>query len=258
MVLELLDRLRRLIATALCFTAFGIGGLLLWFVVFPLLSLLVRDRLRQSALARRMIHHLFRIFVGLMQGLGVLTYEVHGLDKLQRAGLLILANHPSLVDVVFLIALTPRADCVVKAALQHNPFTRAAVRTAGYIHNETGPAMVGDCIATLQRGNHLIIFPEGTRTVVGQALQLQRGAANVAVRGGVDVTPVVIRCQPSTLTKGEPWWHIPARRPHFVFRIQDDLSVAAVTHGCTSDALAARRLTDYLADYFAKETARDG
>lgn len=258
MVLELLDRLWRLVATALCFTTFGVGGLLLWFLVFPLLSLLVRDRVRQSALARRMIHYLFRFFVGLMRGLGVLTYEVHGLDKLQRSGLLILANHPSLVDVVFLIALTPRADCVVKAALQHNPFTRAAVRTAGYIHNETGPAMVGDCIATLQRGNHLIIFPEGTRTVVGQALQLQRGAANVAVRGGVDVTPVVIRCQPSTLTKGEPWWRIPARRPHFVFRIQDDLSVAAVTQGCTSDALAARRLTDYLADYFAKETARDG
>lgn len=258
MLLELLDRWRRLIATAVCFTTFGVGGLLLWFVVFPLLSLLVRDRLRQSVLARRMIHHLFRFFVGLMRTLGVLSYEVHGLDKLQRSGLLILANHPSLIDVVFLIALTPRADCVVKAALQHNPFTRAAVRTAGYIHNETGPAMVGDCIATLQRGNHLIIFPEGTRTVVGQALQLQRGAANVAVRGGVDVTPVVIRCQPSTLTKGEPWWRIPARRPHFIFRIQDDLSVAAVTQGCTSDALAARRLTDYLADYFAKETACDG
>lgn len=258
MLLELLDRLRRLIATAVCFTTFGVGGLLLWFVVFPLLSLLVRDRLRQSVLARRMIHHLFRFFVGLMRTLGVLSYEVHGLDKLQRSGLLILANHPSLIDVVFLIALTPRADCVVKAALQHNLFTRAAVRTAGYIHNETGPAMVGDCIATLQRGNHLIIFPEGTRTVVGQALQLQRGAANVAVRGGVDVTPVVIRCQPSTLTKGEPWWRIPARRPHFIFRIQDDLSVAAVTQGCTSDALAARRLTDYLADYFAKETACDG
>ena len=146
---ELPDRVWRLCATALCFSVFGVGGLLLWVVVFPLLSLLVRDRLRQSALARRLIHHLFQMFVGLMRTSGVLTYEVHGLDKLQRPGRLILANHPSLIDVVFLIALTPRADCVVKAALQHNPFTRAAVRTAGYIQNDAGPAMVGDCIDTL-------------------------------------------------------------------------------------------------------------
>lgn len=247
----------RLMATSLSFVCFGVGGLLLWALVFPLLSLFVREPARRSRAARWTIHQIFRAFVGLMRGLGVLTYEVHGLDRLSRPGLLILANHPSLIDVVFLISFTPRADCVVKAALLRNPFTRGPVLAAGFICNNAGPPMLSDCIASVGSGNHLIIFPEGTRSAPGQALKLQRGAANVAVRGRIPVTPVVITCNPTTLTKGESWWRVPPKRPHFRLDVRDDLPTEALIEGCASDALAARRLTDYLTDYFTSETRRD-
>ena len=147
----------RLFATAYCFVCFGLGGLLLWLLVFPVLSLLVRDRCRLSLYARGLIRLAFRAFVGLMHRSGIYTYEVHGLDKLERRGLLILANHPSLIDVVFLMSFTARADCLIKAALLKNPFTRGPVRTAGYISNDGGPQMVEDGIASLRAGNNLII-----------------------------------------------------------------------------------------------------
>lgn len=248
----------RLFATALSFTCFGVGGLLLWVVVFPILSLFVRDRRRLSESARWIIHQAFRAFVGLMHQLGIFTYEVHGLEKLDRRGLLVLANHPSLIDVVFLMSFTRHADCVVKAALLGNPFTRGPVMAAGFICNNAGPGMVEDCVASLRAGNNLIIFPEGTRTPVdGFPAKLQRGASNVAVRGEVDVTPVLIQCDQSMLAKGVPWWRIPPRRPHFRIEVRDDMPVASFIESCASDALAARRLTQHLTDYFATETRRD-
>ena len=75
----MLDRLGwcwRLVATGLCFASFGLGGLLLWALVFPAVSLLVREPARRACVSRRIIHLTFRFFVGLMRGLGVLTYEM--------------------------------------------------------------------------------------------------------------------------------------------------------------------------------------
>lgn len=248
----------RLFATALSFTSFGVGGLILWVVVFPILSLCVRDPQRLSIAARSIIHQSFRFFIGLMHQLGIFTYEVRGLEKLQRHGLLILANHPSLIDVVFLMALTDRADCVVKATLVANPFTRGPVLAAGFICNNVGSAMVDDCVASIRAGNNLIIFPEGTRTpVAGFPAKLQRGASNVAVRGGVNITPVLIRCTHSMLAKGIPWWRIPVRKPHFQIEVRDDMLVDSLVASCANEALAARRLTEHLTHYFAMETRRD-
>lgn len=248
-----LGRSWRVAATGLSFALFGIGGLLLRLVVFPLLYVAVWRRARRVAAARTIIRLAFRAYVDVMRLLGVLRYDVRGLEKLERRGLLILANHPTLIDTVFLMAFVRNADCIVKAALWNNPFTRGPVRAAGYISNAgsggDGGDLVRDCIASLERGGNLIVFPEGTRTPAGGAICLKRGAANVAVRGARDITPVVIRCDPPTLGKGEKWWRVPPRRVRFSLEVQDDVPVAPFTDGA-SEVIAARRLTEFLQNYF--------
>ncbi|ODS60382.1 MAG: acyltransferase [Acidovorax sp. SCN 68-22] len=254
-MVEKLDRCWRIGATGLCFSVFGTGGLLLWVTVFPLLQLMVRERRQRARLARRIIRRGFCLFVALMRGSGVLSYEVRGAERLERRSLLVLANHPSLVDVVFLMALIEGADCIVKGALAGNPFTRGPVRAAGFVCNDTGDTLIDDCLASLREGGSLIIFPEGTRTPRSGSPKLQRGAARVAVRGGIDVTPVRIRVSPPTLGKGEPWWRVPARRPHFIFEVGPDIPVQPFVDGAL-EALAVRRLTDHLNTYFFLEDVR--
>lgn len=248
-----LERAWRVFATGLSFALFGIGGLFLRVLVFPLLALCIRPAEARKRAARATIRASFRAFVGIMRGLGVLRYEVRGLDKLERRGQLILANHPTLIDTVFLIAFVPNADCIVKGALWNNPFTRGPVRAAGYICNDRGPALIDDCIASLRAGGNLIIFPEGTRTPRGGKPELKRGAANVAVRGARAVTPVLIRCEPPTLGKGDSWWHVPARQAHFQIEVRDDIDVDGYLGGDLSEVVAARRLTDHLQQFFMKE-----
>ncbi len=255
-MIERLDRYWRVCATGLCFSSFGIGGLCLRLIAFPLLNVAVWPRPRRTLVARSLVGAAMRSFVWMMHTVGVLSYEVRGAEKLDRTGLLILANHPSLIDVVFLISLVERPDCVVKAALLGNAFTRGPVRMAGFICNESGVDLVSDAIASVRSGNNLIIFPEGTRTPRSGALQFQRGAAHIAVRGGLNITPVVIRCRPPTLAKGDKWYQVPSRRARFEIAVGDDIAVATFCNDPAGDAMAARRLTEHLSDYFALELAR--
>jgi 1-acyl-sn-glycerol-3-phosphate acyltransferase len=253
-MLELAGRWWRVFATGLSFTVFGAGGLLLRVLVFPLLQLLVRAPAARTAAARAVIGWTFRAFVGLMRGLGVLRYEIIGLEKLDRRGLLILANHPTLIDTVFLMAFVKGADCIVKSQLQRNPFTSGPVRAAAYISNEHGAGLIEDCVGSVRAGNNLIVFPEGTRTPASGEISLKRGAANIAVRGACTVTPVVISCRPLTLGKGGKWWRVPVRRAHFRIEVKDDIDIARFTGAGTTNVMAARHLTDHLQLFFTRES----
>jgi 1-acyl-sn-glycerol-3-phosphate acyltransferase len=250
----------RVLATGISFAAFGIGGLLLRTFVFPLLQVCVRNPQRRRYVARRWVQRSFAAHIELMRGLGVLTYEIHGRERLQRDSLLVLANHPTLIDVVFLVSLLPNADCVVKSAVARNPFMRAPVRACGYIVNNDGAGLVDDCIAAVRAGGTLVIFPEGTRSTPGYPLRLRRGAAYIALRGGLDVTPVRISCAPSTLTKEQKWYSVPNRRFHVKIEVGEDFPVRPFMEQNNAapgeENRAARRLTEHLARYFSKGDMR--
>lgn len=248
----MLNKYWRIGGTGLSFAIFGIGGLLLHICVFPLINLFVREPNRRIDIARRTIQLAFRGFVELMRLLGVLRYDITGLERLDRNGLLILANHPTLIDTVFLMAFVKHADCIVKEALWHNPFMRGTIRAAGYVSNHGGPALIDACINAISNGGNLIVFPEGTRSTPGTPFHFQRGAANIAVRGLCDITPVIIHCRPPTLGKHEKWWQVPPTIAHFRIDIQPDIAVASIVRQADNTTLAARHLTAYLEDYFTK------
>ena len=245
------NRLWRQFATGFCFATFGLGGLLILLSV-PLLRLLIADTKRQERIMKRVIHRCFRLFTGLMRRLRVLTVEVHNLDLLRQPGQLIIANHPTLIDVVFLISFVPNADCVVKSALLRNPFTRGAVLASGYIANDDPEEIVSAVRDSISRGNSVIIFPEGTRSVPGQPLSLQRGAAHIAIRTANKLRPVIIKCDPPTLSKGDKWYLVPSRRFHISFRVDDPIDISPFLG--TRPSVASRQLTAVIADYFTRET----
>lgn len=241
----------RLFATALSFAIFGIGGVLIPLLATPWFTLTSTTPAHRQVRARLFIHRTFRAYIHLMRALGVLTWEIKGEALLHRPGLLVLANHPCLIDVVFLIAFIPNPDCIVKGRLLANPAMRGYLRLTGFLRNDSGAELIEGARASLAAGSALIIFPEGTRTLPGEPLRFQRGAANVALRTHTPVTPVTILCQPITLTKKHRWYHIPPRKLHMTLRVGADIPVATYDH--QPPALAARQLTQDLQDYFTEE-----
>lgn len=226
MVSQPVSYLSRLAGTGTSFLLFGFFGILLGTIFFPLLHLVPVSRERRRRLSARLVGSGFRCFIGFMRIAGVLTYEIRGRERLGRPGQLIIANHPSLIDVVFLIAFTPFAGCVVKASMWRNPFTSGVASAAGYVRNFPTDEMIEGASSALQSDQALIMFPEGTRTTPGKPLEFHRGAASVAVRAARVLTPVFIRVEPVTLTKGQPWYRIPARRPHFSLVVGEDIDIS--------------------------------
>lgn len=241
----------RLFATGLSFFLFGLGGVLVPLLATPWIRLTSSSPLVCQRRARLLIHRTFRLYIHAMRLLGVLTWEIKGESLLRRPGLLVLANHPCLIDVVFLIAFIPNPDCIVKGRLLANPAMRGYLRLTGFLTNDSGAELVEGARRSLASGSALIIFPEGTRTRPGESLRFQRGAANVALRTHTPVTPVTILCQPLTLTKNHRWYHIPPRKLHMTLLVGEDIPVS--TYDQQQPALAARQLTQDLQDYFTEE-----
>ncbi len=210
-----LNKMWRLLATGTSFFLFGLGGFLLSAAVFPVVHVVSLNREKAQRRCRHLVHKSFALFVWVMRSLGVLTDSYEGIEGLAGESRFIVANHPSLIDVVLLIARVPGAYCVVKGEAWKNPVMFGVMRATGFIANSDGQSLVDACAHHLKAGQTLVMFPEGTRTMPGQKMCFQRGAAIIAAKAGVPFTPVYISCKPSTLIKGVPWYCIPDKRPHF-------------------------------------------
>jgi 1-acyl-sn-glycerol-3-phosphate acyltransferase len=144
----------------------------------------------------------------------------------------------------------PAVDCIVKRGLWRNPFLRWAVAWVGYLPNSEGEALIEECSATLRRGHSLLVFPEGTRTVPGKPLHMQRGAARIALAADRDILPVTIVCDPPTLFKGNPWYRVPSRRFHLHVVVGEPVAARDFVRGDEAPARTVRRLTGWMLAQF--------
>ncbi len=242
----MLDRSWRLFGTALSFTVFGIGAA----VVSALFgALLVVPRSVRQRPARALVRASFRSFLKFMALVRVLDFDLdrEGMLKLGAPGRrVIVANHPTLLDVMVLLAYVKQASCVVKSRVWRNPFLAAAVRAANYVPNHDFTQLLRDSAAALARHEPLIVFPEATRSVPGEPLRLQRGAATIALESDAVVEIVHFRCEPVLLTKGDAWYRVPPRRPCLAVKVGASLRAREHLRGGASRSVAARRLTQAL------------
>ena len=239
----------RLLATGFAFAAFGIGAVILSITVFPVLCYAPKSAHWKKQSIRIAISRTMLFYLTMLRALGLMTYEVNGRENLASKGQLIVCNHPSLLDVVFIISLVKRTSCAVKSALWENPFTRGVVSAAEYIPN-TDSQFVEKGVAALNRGESLIIFPQGTRSPIPERVNFKRGAANTALFAEKDLTPICISCLPETLAKGDPWYKVPARRPHFTIDIGQPFAISPFLINEDANSKRARQLNEALESYF--------
>jgi 1-acyl-sn-glycerol-3-phosphate acyltransferase len=246
----------RVVRTGLAFVSFGVGAI----VVALIVSVLPRDALggRREMRTQRVVHRAFRLFAWWMTCLGLMRVSWVHPERLRRQGpRLFVANHPTLIDVVLLIARLPQADCIVKTAARRNPLMRRIVTRAGYLANDQGDALVEACADRIARGRSVVLFPEGTRSPRGSLRRFQRGAAHIALKSGCPIVPIVITCRPRTLLKGQPWHDVPDRRAHWVLRVGDPIDPARYLNTETTLPVAARRLTADLQALYERRLGAD-
>lgn len=190
----------------------GLGALALlcltWLPFAMLLHPLLPRPLGQR-LGRRVIAAGFRFYLGLLQRLCACRFDLSEIEGLRNErGLVIAANHPSLLDAVILVSQLPDAVCVMKASLMDNPLFGSAARLARYVRNDGILRIIAGGCEALQQGTHLVLFPEGSRTVHFPLDPLAPTVGMVARRAGAPVQTVLLDF--STAYLGKAW---PLLRP---------------------------------------------
>jgi 1-acyl-sn-glycerol-3-phosphate acyltransferase len=127
---------------------------------------------------------------------------------------------------------------------------------AGYLVNEEGQLLVESAVSRLRDNRSLLLFPEGTRSPQGGLGPFQRGAAHIALKSRRELLPVVITCDPPTLLKGQKWYEVPDRPAHLTLRVENPILPAEHRDAGTSPALAARRLTNEVWQFYKRTLSR--
>jgi 1-acyl-sn-glycerol-3-phosphate acyltransferase len=235
----------RALRTGIAFAAFGLGSVWLAVVWLRVRAIVDRGDSEPWRLGQRAIHRLFRWHQGVMEALGLIEVRWIGAERLAIPGpKIVVANHPSLIDVVLIIAKLPQADCIVASKLAQNRWLRGSVAGADYISNDSGVAVVYEAARRLKAGRTLVVFPEGTRTPAdGRPGHFQRGAAHIALATGLDMLPIEISVEPRMLMKGQSWYHVPPRAGRYTLRVGEPVIAKEILDGSESSVMAARKLT---------------
>ena len=214
--------------------AFGVGGLI-YSVVGPLLYVVLPRRIG-SALGQRVMMGLFRFFVGLLRLLGLARCDLRALDALRDGPPVVIApNHPTYLDALLVVSRLPNVVCIMKADVLANPFLAGGARLAGYLRADAPRDMIHAAVAALRDGQHVLFFPEGTRTLQAPLNPLRSGFASIARRAGVPVQAVLIEAESPYLRKGWPLLRMPDFPLVYRIRLGDRLAPRADAKALVAD-----------------------
>lgn len=166
---------------------FFVGAVVVWLVTLPF------DR-------RKVVLHIYScawaVFYVAINPFWKL--RVTGREHLSwRGGAVLAANHASLIDILVLFALFRPYKWVSKAENFRIPFVGWNMTLNGYVplvrgDRESVVKMLGRCSDLLRKGNHVLFFPEGTRSKDGELRPFKDGAFELAVQHGVPLVPIAV------------------------------------------------------------------
>ncbi|HUI84213.1 MAG TPA: lysophospholipid acyltransferase family protein [Candidatus Binatia bacterium] len=125
--------------------------------------------------------------------------EVRGREHLQPGrNYIFMSNHVSNLDPPVLLPVIPgRCSVLVKKELFRTPIFGTGMRLGDLVpvdreHREAAIESIHAATRVLQKGLHMVIYPEGTRSPDGRLLPFKKGPFHLAMDSGVPVVPVTL------------------------------------------------------------------
>lgn len=240
----LIRHVLRVALTGIAFLVFFGGAALLGSVVLQLVHRWPGGLMERQRRCQRLVRASWVLLHGCLRWVGLVDFdqERHVIDM--RAPGIVIANHPTLLDIMALTVAVGPACILAKKSLFSNPLVGPLLRACGHIAvglpGDGTTSAMDQAEARLRAGHVVILFPEGTRSPVGGLARFRLGAFELARRTGVPILPVRITADPPALWKGRPWYAIP--RQTVDFRLQP-LSPFSVNPAATMAELHALTAT---------------
>lgn len=180
-----------------------LGLMCLIWTPFAFILYLLLPKSQGRALGRYVITFAFRFYLAVISLSGQCSFDLKALDSLADDASLILApNHPCLLDAVMIISRLPNISCVLKAELLNNVFLGAGARLARYISNKTARNMLDMAEDDFSCNSHLLLFPEGTRTITNPVNPFKSSIGLIGRHMQVPIQTILIETDSLFLSKG--------------------------------------------------------
>jgi len=212
----------RIWLTGSAFLLFWVGGAILSWIVIPAITLYHRrDAVLSRRSCRRVASSALRFHIAYMSACRLIDFDPRSIEsQLPKIPFVLVANHPTLIDVVLLLASYPSICCVAKGRLFTSPLVGGLLRRCGHIDAGDGSVPAGAAVVLgamdrLAAGDPVLIFPEGTRSPPRTLGVFKAGAFSIAGHANVPLIPVRISASPPGLMKGMPWYTVPGGTMRF-------------------------------------------
>lgn len=143
------------------------------------------------------LYAFFKVFYGL---------EVAGLENIpEKGGFIMAVNHVSYLDPPVIGAVSPRrVRFMAREGLFKIPLFRTFIRIFSFPvrRGKPRPSEIKEAVQRLKKGELIIMFPEGSRSVDGEFLEAKRGLSVIAAMSRVPVVPAFIKGTEKALPVG--------------------------------------------------------
>jgi len=140
--------------------------------------------------------------------------QVEGRERLDRSrSYIFMCNHVSNLDPPIVIPAVPgRTSVLVKKEVFRVPILGWAMRLGALVpvdrsDREAAIASIAKAAAVLQKGIHMTIFPEGTRSPDGRLLPFKKGPFYLALDTGCPIVPITVLGTLIMMPKGQSSIH---------------------------------------------------
>lgn len=194
--------LRLFISAVLSHLYYGLGGLLFSLIGIVFIKLLPFNMEFKQRLFRKKISRLLKSVMYTNYGLKNMVYNPHheAFDK----PAIILPNHTSFLDTLSIGFINTPFIFFVNNWVYNSPIFGKAVQLAGYFPITKGlESNEEELIEMVRKGNSLVIFPEGTRSLTNDINRFHKGAFLLAQKYDLDIVPLYIHGNADLLPKGD-------------------------------------------------------
>jgi 1-acyl-sn-glycerol-3-phosphate acyltransferase len=135
---------------------------------------------------------------------------------------MVVANHPTLVDTTAIMASFPYLIVVAKSSVYHFPLLRLLLQFCG--HTAANSDLAGEAalaeqlIERMKNGESVLLFPESTRSPNEGPRPFRRGPFEIAARAGAAIQPLVVDSGPGLLKAGLAWYDVPPKITKYELR----------------------------------------
>jgi 1-acyl-sn-glycerol-3-phosphate acyltransferase len=228
-------------------TVLAVSGVIVTLVAIvaaPLLPKVQRVRMGQGIL-----HHFFRHYFRLLASTSLFRFDIDEMSGLAgEPPMVLVANHPALLDAMLVAARVPNVVGIMKADVRLSPIYAGAAFLAGYARADRPIEMIHAMVNALAAGQHVLVFPESTRTVRRPINPFKGNFGLIAKQAGVPVQALIIEADSPYLGKGWPMLRKP--RMPICFKVR----LGRRFDGCADVKPFTREVEAYFASELAAST----